>query len=326
MRAARILVVDDEEANRKLLREILEPQGYVLQEAADGEEALASLAESAPDLVLLDLVMPRRDGYSVCREIKNDPRTRLVPVIILTTLDQMQDKLKAVELGADDFLNKPFHTIELTTRIRSLLALKHFTDEFEHASGVLQSIALVVEGRDKYTGYHCRRLGQYAVRIGKTLGLGQEDLETLWLGGIFHDLGKIAVSDVVLNKPAPLSAEEFTLMKTHPSVGANLCKSMRTMERVVPLIRHHHEKLDGSGYPDGLAGKEIPLLVRIITAVDVYDALATARPYRRALPHETCMRIMREEVSKGWWDRDIVQLVDRIPTSTDPVPEISLRV
>jgi len=326
MRAARILVVDDEEANRKLLREILEPQGYLLREAADGDEALAALTESVPDLVLLDLVMPRRDGYSVCREIKNDPRTRLVPVIILTTLDQMQDKLKAVELGADDFLNKPFHTIELTTRIRSLLALKHFTDEFEHASGVLQSIALVVEGRDKYTGDHCRRLGQYAVRIGKTLGLGQEDLETLWLGGIFHDLGKIAVSDVVLNKPAPLSAEEFTLMKTHPSVGANLCKSMRTMERVVPLIRHHHEKLDGSGYPDGLAGKEIPLLVRIITAVDVYDALATARPYRRALPHETCMRIMREEVSKGWWDRDIVQLVDRIPTSTDPVPEISLRV
>jgi len=326
MRAARILVVDDEEANRKLLREILEPQGYVLREAADGEEALAALRESAPDLVLLDLVMPKRDGYSVCREIKNDPRTRLVPVIILTTLDQMQDKLKAVDLGADDFLNKPFHTIELTTRIRSLLALKHFTDEFEHASGVLQSIALVVEGRDRYTGDHCRRLGQYAVRIGKTLGLGQEDLETLWLGGIFHDLGKIAVSDVVLNKPAPLSAEEFALMKTHPTVGANLCRSMRTMERVVPLIRHHHEKLDGSGYPDGLAGKQIPLLVRIITAVDVYDALATARPYRRALPHETCMRIMREEVSKGWWDRDIVQLVDRIPTATELVPEFSLRV
>jgi len=325
MRAARILVVDDEEANRKLLREILEPQGYVLQEAADGEEALASLAESAPDLVLLDLVMPRRDGYSVCREIKNDPRTRLVPVIILTTLDQMPDKLRAIELGADDYLNKPFHAIELTTRIRSLLALKHFTDEFEHASGVLQSIALVVEGRDRYTGDHCKRLGQYAVRIGKTLGLGQEDLETLWLGGIFHDLGKIAVSDVVLNKPAPLSAEEFALMKTHPTIGANLCKSMRTMERVLPLIRHHHEKLDGSGYPDGLAGKKIPLLVRIITAVDVYDALATARPYRRALPHETCMRIMREEVSKGWWDRDIVQLVDRLPGAGDLVPEMRLR-
>ena len=325
MSAARILVVDDEEGNRRLLREILEPQGYEVLEAADGEEALAALAERAPDLVLLDLMMPRRDGYSVCREIKSDPRTRLVPVIILTTLDEMQDKLKAIELGADDFLNKPFHTIELTTRIRSLLSLKHFTDEFEHASGVLQSIALVVEGRDRYTGDHCRRLGQYAVRIGETLGLGQEDLQTLWLGGIFHDLGKIAVSDVVLNKPAPLTPEELSLMKTHPSIGANLCKSMRTMERVLPLIRHHHEKLDGSGYPDGLAGGEIPLLVRIITAADVYDALATTRPYRKALPHDTCMTILREEVSKGWWDRDIVDLLDRTRTAGTPLLELPLR-
>src|SRR5947209_4305898 len=224
MSAARILVVDDEEGNRRLLREILEPQGYEVREAADGDEALAAMAESAPDLVLLDLMMPRRDGYSVCREIKSDPRTRLVPVIILTTLDQMQDKLKAIELGADDFLNKP----------------------------------------------------------------------------------------------SPLTPEEFTLMKTHPSVGANLCKSMRTMERVLPLIRHHHEKLDGSGYPDGLAGKEIPLLVRIITAADVYDALATARPYRKALPHDTCMKILREEVSKGWWDRDIVDLLERTRTAATP--------
>ena len=326
MSVARILVVDDEEANRRLLRAILEPLGYEVQEAADGDEALSSLAESTPDLVLLDLMMPRRDGYSVCREIKSDSRTRLVPVIILTTLDQMQDKLKAIEPGADDFLNKPFHTLELTTRIRSLLSLKHFTDEFEHASGVLKSIAQVVDGRGRYTGDHCRRLGQYAVRIGKILELGQEDLETLWLGGIFHDLGKIAVSDAVLNKPAPLTPEEFSLMKTHPSIGANLCKSMRTMERVLPLIRHHHEKLDGSGYPDGLAGKDIPLLVRIITAADVYDALATTRPYRKALPHDTCMKILREEVSRGWWDGEIVELLDRTRTSGTPVLELPLHV
>lgn len=310
MPGERILVVDDEEANRNLLREILRPLGYLVREAADGEEALAVVAESTPDLILLDLMMPRMNGYEVCRELKSDPRTRLVPIIILTTLEQLQDKIKAIDLGADDFLNKPFHTIELTTRVRSLLSLKHFTDEFELASKVLRSIALVVEGRDRYTGDHCKRLGEYAVRIGKTLGLGQEDLETLLLGGIFHDLGKIAVSDLVLNKPAPLTPEEFAVMKTHPAVGADLCGAMRTMARVIPLIRHHHEKLDGSGYPDGLAGEEIPLLVRIITAVDVYDALATARPYRKALPHETCMTILREEASRGWWDRDIVEMLD----------------
>jgi len=311
MPAERILVVDDEEANRNLLREVLAPLGYQVREAADGDEALAAVAESAPDLILLDLMMPRLNGYDVCRELKSDPRTRLVPIIILTTLEQLQDKIKAIDLGADDFLNKPFHTIELTTRVRSLLSLKHFTDEFELASKVLKSIALVVEGRDRYTGDHCKRLGEYAVRIGKTLGLDQGDLETLWLGGIFHDLGKIAVSDSVLNKPAPLTPEEFGVMKTHPAVGADLCGAMRTMERVIPLIRHHHEKLDGTGYPDGLAGKEIPLLVRIITAVDVYDALATARPYRKALPHETCMTILRDEAARGWWDRDIVEMLDR---------------
>ena len=318
MPAERILVVDDEEANRNLLRDILRPLGYQVREAADGEEALAAVAECAPDLVLLDLMMPRRNGYEVCRELKSDPRTRLVPIIILTTLEQLQDKIKAIDLGADDFLNKPFHTVELTARVRSLLSLKHFTDEFELASKVLRSIALVVEGRDRYTGDHCRRLGEYAVRIGKTLGLGQEDLETLWLGGIFHDLGKIAVSDLVLNKPAPLTAEEFALMKTHPAVGADLCGAMRTMQRVIPLIRHHHEKLDGSGYPDGLAGEDVPLLVRIITAVDVYDALATARPYRKALPHETCMTILRDEAARGWWDRDIVEILDHGRTISLP--------
>ena len=326
MPAERILVVDDEEANRNLLREILRPLGYQVREAADGDEALAAVAESTPDLILLDLMMPRLNGYEVCRELKSDPRTRLVPIIILTTLEQLQDKIKAIDLGADDFLNKPFHTVELTARVRSLLSLKHFTDEFELASKVLRSIALVVEGRDRYTGDHCKRLGEYAVRIGKTLGLDQEDLETLWLGGIFHDLGKIAVSDSVLNKPAPLTLEEFGVMKTHPAVGADLCGAMRTMERVIPLIRHHHEKLDGSGYPDGLAGKEIPLLVRIITAVDVYDALATARPYRKALPHETCMTILREEAARGWWDRDIVEKLDHAPAMALPAGEPASRI
>jgi putative two-component system response regulator len=317
MPGARILVVDDEEANRRLLRDLLAPLGHEIAEAADGEEALQAVAAGVPDLVLLDLCMPRRDGYSVCRTLKGDPRTRLVPIIILTSLEDLSDKLKAVELGADDFLNKPFHTVELMTRIRSLLTLKRFTDELEHASKVLESIALVIEGRDRYTGDHCRRLGGYGVRIGNALGLGEEDLRTLWLGGIFHDLGKIAVSDAVLNKPGRLTPEEFAVMRTHPIVGAGFLDGMRTVERVVPLVRHHHERLDGSGYPDGLSGARIPLLVRIITVVDVYDALATARPYREALPHGTCMRILREEAARGWWDRTIIDALDAAVSHPD---------
>lgn len=311
MRGARVLVVDDEQANRSMLRDVLEPLGYSVAEAPDGERALEAVAREVPDIVLCDVMMPRRDGYSVCKALKSDPKTRLVPIVMLTSLDQLPDKLMAVELGADDYLTKPFSVVELVTRVRSLLSLKHFTDEFEHASRVLESIALVVEGRDRYTGDHCRRLGRYGTLVGKALGLGEDDLKVLWLGGIFHDLGKIAVSDSVLNKPDRLTADEFAVMRSHPVVGAELCGSLRTMEKVVPLIRHHHERLDGSGYPDGLKGAEIPLLVRILSVVDVYDALATRRPYREALPHETCLRIMREETRRGWWDAEVLEALDR---------------
>jgi putative two-component system response regulator len=293
-----ILVVDDEATNRLLLRQILTPLGYQVVEAADGVAALAQVARSLPDLILLDVVMPEPNGYEVCRELKKDPRTRLVPVVMLTGLDQRADRIKASDLGADEFLTKPFDVTELTTRVRSLVALKQFTDELEHASHVLEGVALVVEGRDNYTGTHCKRLAEYASRVGRSLRLGEEDLKILRLGGVFHDLGKVAISDNILNKPGRLSPEEWTAMRRHPLVGAELCQSMRTMNKVLPLIRHHHEKLDGSGYPDGLSGKDISVLVRIISVVDVYDALATKRSYK--------------ESGKGWWDREIVETLIRM--------------
>jgi len=308
---ASILVVDDQEANRQMVREVLEPLGYTITEAADGAQALEFVARQTPDLILCDVVMPNADGYAVCRALKGDPKTRLVPIVMLTSLDQLPDKVQALELGADDYLTKPFNVVELTTRVRSLLSLKHFTDEFEHASRVLESIALVVESRDRYTGDHCRRLGRYGTLVGQAMGLDEVDLKSLWLAGIFHDLGKIAVSDTVLNKPGKLTPDELAVMRSHPVVGADLCRSMHTMDKIVPLIRHHHERLDGSGYPDGLKGGEIPLVVRILSVVDVYDALATERPYRAALPHQTCMEIMREEVGRGWWDGNVLEALDR---------------
>jgi putative two-component system response regulator len=316
MRKIRILVVDDEIVNRTLLRGILTPLGYEVVEAEDGEAALAQVAAKLPDLVLLDVLMPRLNGYEVCKALKGDPRSRLVPIVLLTGLDQVDDKIKAADVGADEFLTKPFNVAELTTRVRSLLSLKFFTDELEHASTVLESVALVVEGRDNYTGNHCRRLGEYSTRVGKALGVSEEDVRILHLGGIFHDLGKIAVSDIVLNKPGRLTPEEWTAMRRHPVVGAELCQSMRTLGGVLPLIRNHHEKLDGSGYPDGLKGGEISLLVRIISVVDVYDALATKRAYKDSLPQARCLEILREESAKGWWDRDVVEALARTLTTT----------
>ena len=312
MHPVRILVVDDEAQNRRFMRRILEPLGYQVIEASDGEEALASVGRETPDMVLLDIQMPRMDGYSVCKAIKADPRTRLIPVVVVTSLDQIPDKVKAVELGADDYLAKPVNITELTTRVRSLVTLKHFTDELEHSSRVFEGIALVVERRDAYTHFHGKRIGDYATHIGQTLKISEADLGTLKLAGIFHDLGKIAVPDGILHKPGRLTNDEFGTMKSHPTVGADLVRPMKTMERVLPLIRHHHEKLDGSGYPDGWKGTEIPLLVRILSIVDVYDAHNTKRPYKEAIPRAKCLEIMREEAGKGWWDRDVLETFAKI--------------
>jgi putative two-component system response regulator len=211
----------------------------------------------------------------------------------------------------DDYLYKPFHVVELTARVNSLLNLKRYTDELEHVSKVIEGIAEVVESRDRYTGNHCKRLGSYAVRVGRFLKLGEEDLELLKLGGVLHDLGKIAVSDTILNKPGRLTPEEFELMKSHPQVGSDLLRNMRTLERVMPLVRHHHEKLDGTGYPDRIGGKEIPLLVRITSVVDVFDALHSRRPYKEPFDLERSLGILREEATKGWWDREVVEALDR---------------
>lgn len=307
----RILVVDDEPVNRALVRQALASESCEISEAGNGSEAVRAVALTPPDLVLLDLEMPILDGYSVLEALKSDPKTRLIPVVMLTTHDQICDKVKAVEIGADDYLPKPFNLQELKARVRSLLSLKHFTDELEHASEVLEAIAQCVESRDRYTGNHCKRLGDYAVALGKDLGLGEPDLKILRLGGVLHDLGKIAVSDTILNKQGRLTSEEFEIMKSHPAAGANLCRRMRTLDQVLPLIRHHHEKLDGSGYPDHIGGAEISLPVRIITVVDVFDALYTKRAYKESLPLDKCMSILREEAQKGWWDREVVEALAR---------------
>jgi putative two-component system response regulator len=317
MNPTRILIVDDEPANRGLVRRVLEPQGYQVIEAGDGVEALALIAQSLPDLILLDLNMPKLGGHAVVESVKRDPRTRLIPVVMLTSQDQFSEKMRAMESGVDDYLIKPFNTVELVTRVRSLINLKRFTDELEHASKVIEGIAVVVESRDRYTGSHCKRLGLYAARIGRHLKLGEEDLRILQLGGVLHDLGKIAVPDAVLNKPGKLTPEEYDIMKSHSAVGSELLRNLRTLERVLPLVRHHHEKLDGSGYPDRIGGKEIPLLVRITSVVDVFDALHTRRPYKDPFPLEKCFSILKEETRRGWWDPEVVDALQKVILQED---------
>ncbi len=299
---ATILVVDDELTNRALLEELLSQEGYRVVPAGDGQEALEKVARVEPDLVLLDVRMPKLDGFDVCRRLKNDPGTRLTPVVLVTGLAAVADRVRGIEAGADDFLTKPFERVELLARVRSLLNLKSYTDELERAESVLFALARSIEAKDPYTEGHCERLADNSARLGERLGLPEEEITALRRAGIVHDVGKVAVPDAILLKPGPLTPEEWKVMRDHPVVGERICRPLKSFRLVLPIIRHHHEKLDGSGYPDGLQGEQIPLTARILQLVDVYDALTTERPYKRALAGEEALATMEAEVAKGWWD------------------------
>ncbi len=301
-----ILVVDDHRLNAELLREMLATRGYhalVVSSAAAAEE---QIRHAAPDLILLDVIMPGKTGYELCRELKDDPETRLIPIVMITGLNAHEDRLKAIEAGADDFLSKPVSPEELFARVKSSLRLKEFTDELETAESVLCTLGRSVEARDPYTEGHCERLARNASDLGRYLGLDEESIVALRRGGYLHDLGKIAVPDEILKKGSNLTPAEWEIMKQHPITGETICRPLKSLRLVLPIIRHHHEHTDGSGYPDGLRDSGIPLLPRILQVVDIYDALRTARPYKPALPHEQAAITMRQEAQAGLWDEDLV--------------------
>ncbi|MEK7220749.1 MAG: HD domain-containing phosphohydrolase [candidate division NC10 bacterium] len=302
-----ILVVDDDALIRQFLEDQLTGEGYLVSTARDGEEALAKVAADSPDLILLDVMMPKVDGFEVCRRLKSDDRTILIPVVMVTALTATDQRIKGIEAGADDFLSKPYNRLELFTRVRSLLKLKRHTDELENAETVLFSLALSVEAKDPYTNGHCDRLARYSVALGKSLGLHAEQLKTLQRGGVLHDLGKVGVPESILLKPGPLNDMERAVVREHPAIGERICKPLKSLRMVLPIIRHHHERWDGSGYPDGLAGEAIPLTARIMQVADIYDAFTTERPYKRALTQEESIALMREETAKGWWDPRLVE-------------------
>jgi putative two-component system response regulator len=305
--AGRILIVDDESQNVEVLRRLMTRVGYDVLTAPDGESALQSVVRDSPDLVLLDVNMPGIDGIEVCRRLKSDPKTRLIPVVLITTLTASEDRIRGIEAGADDFLSKPPVTAELEARVRSLTRLKRYTDELDSAESVILSLGLTIEARDPHTKGHCQRLAKYATTLGSRLGLADDQLLTLNRGAFLHDVGKIGIPDAVLLKDGRLTASEYALMQQHTVIGDNLCSELRLLEDVRPIVRHHHERPDGTGYPDRLKGEAIPPLARILSVVDVFDALTTERPYKPALSPDQAVRELRAEAAKGWKFEELVE-------------------
>jgi putative two-component system response regulator len=309
----KILVVDDDPKNIKLLEAILLPLNFNVIKASDGAEAVSIVNHVDTDMVLMDIMMPKMDGYEACRRLKGSETTRLTPVVMVTALDDMDAKIKSIEAGADDFITKPPNKLELLARTKSLINVKKLNNKLISIEDVLFSLANAVEAKDTYTQGHIWRVSNLAIALGKKVGLPVGEIDALRLGGILHDIGKIGVPGEILNKPAPLSDEEWKVIRTHPITGFKICKPLgKTLGPALEVIRHHHEKLDGSGYPDGLKGEEISKVARIMSIVDIYDSLITDRPYRKRIPKKKVIGILLAEADEGKLDKYLVKVLIKL--------------
>ena len=315
---AKVLVIDDQPAMIEILSRVLTRQGYAVSSAPDGIAGLKAVDRDAPDVILLDVTMPGLNGLEVCRRLKSDVGTRFTPVVLVTGRHDQQLLTEAADAGADDVLAKPISTEELVARVRALVKLKHDTDGLDSVEMVMTTLAVTIEARDPYTKGHCERLAAYGAAVGERLGLGGDDLRALRRGGFLHDLGKIGVPDAILLKPGALTPDEYNVMKRHTVIGDELCAGLHSLKKARSIIRHHHECLDGSGYPDGLAGGAVPLLAQIIGMVDVFDALTTARCYRPALSLDIARERLRDDARRGRRSGDLIETFFEVLRDTSP--------
>ncbi len=310
--APKILIVDDNHTNVELISMHLKPFNYNIEKAYDGEQALEAVARAHPDLILLDLMMPKLSGYEVCQKLKSDPKTALIPIVIVTALRELDDKIKAMERGADDYLIKPFNKIELTTRVTSLLKLRTLYSELDHCESIMFTLVESLEAKDVYTRGHSERVAKFSVILGIALGLPPKDVEDLRRGSLLHDIGKIGVKENILNKEGRLTSDELDHIRSHPARGFEICKELNSFKRLLPIIRWHHERMDGKGYPDGLKGEEIPLLARICSITDAFDAMTSHRPYRKGVNPLQAAQIFERELGSGQWDDNITKVFIRL--------------
>jgi len=319
---ATILLVDHVDLNRQLIKGILKAGPYRVLEARSQEEALRILDRETVDLIISEWIVSDWSGHpnsglEFCRRVKSNRRTHLIPILIVTSVQGIENEVAGLESGADEFLVKPLQPAVLRTRIRSMLRNKRVVDSLEEAETILFALAQTIEQRDKETGNHCQRLAALSVALGSAIGLPDEDLLALHRGGYLHDIGKIAVPDAILFKRGELTSEEWAIMRSHTWKGEEICRPMRSLRPVLPIIRNHHERWDGSGYPDGLKGEDIPLLARILQLADIYDALISRRSYKEAFTVEDAIAQLRREAEMGWRDPELVSVfceVVRLPS------------
>ena len=303
----KIMIVDDSPQNVQLLEAYLVAAGYEVISAFDGAEALHKIeSEGQPDLIVLDVMMPGLNGYQVCEEIKNRHSTQRIPVMMLTALSEIDDKVKGFEAGADEFLSKPVDKLELLLRVKSLLRTKHLNEDLESARDVIYTLALAIEANDPYTRGHSERVAQYGARIASRMKLTDEQIDIIRNAGILHDIGKIGISEVILQKPGPLTDTELIAVQDHPAIGEKICKPLRSANLLLTVIRHHQERYDGDGYPDRLAGDDIPIEARVIAVADAYDAMTSPRSYRPPMSQRQVLGTLRREAGKQW-DPDVVK-------------------
>ena len=331
----RILAVDDQPENLELLGAILEDEGFDVVFATNGIEAIEAVAAAPPHAILLDVMMPRMDGFAVCRTLRSQRPTCFIPIVLLTALTDVASKVRGLEAGADDFLNKPFHRVELLARLRSLLKIRNLRDELDSTENVMFSMIELLEGKDPRTRHHSLRVAALASTGGRRLGLDSRALQTLVTGALLHDIGKIGVPESVLFRAAAdRTPEEETLYRSHPRLGHRILEPLSSLEKALPLVLHHHERRDGSGYPDGLSAAEIPRMVELLIAANAFDSarIAHARGEGRAGPAE-----LQAELDAGRLSAEIVEAVldsaRLVPADPDldgvlpvPVPESGGRI
>ena len=304
--APTVLVVEDDAANRVLLTRLLERAGYRPVTANDGPSGLAAAFELAPDVVLLDVVLPGMDGLEICRRLRADPRTVALPVVLLTGRTSVDDVVAGLDAGADDFLSKPFHEAELLARLRSARRLELVMAEMEGAQGVVAALANAVEAKDSLTEHHCQRLAGLAHLLATASNLDPTSIKGVVFGALLHDIGKIGVSDVILKKPGLLTEEEWVEMRRHPIIGEQICRPLQSSREFAPIVRHHHERWDGAGYPDRLKGDEIPIGARIVSLVDAFDAMVHDRPYRAARPLDSVVAELAADAGRQF-DPELIE-------------------